>query len=104
VTTLSPRHSLRLLAVVAAAGCTAQPALPKVTGDWDAYFANGVTARPGFEGWRRMGFAHFSATSAGVTGAIRRRTGETMVEVTRAEDSGDSLTLGGDAGQSIAKT
>ena len=48
---------LRRLAVVTAAGCATQPTLPRIAGDWDAYFANGVTARAGFEGWRRMGFA-----------------------------------------------
>ena len=83
---------VRLLAGVAAAGCAAQPTPPKIAGDWDAYVANGVTARPGFEGWRRMGFAHFSATSAGVTGSVRRRTGEPMVEVARAQGRGDSIT------------
>ena len=92
----------RLVAIVAATGCTAQATPPKIAGDWDAYFANGVTARPGFEGWRRMGFAHFSTASSGITGSIRRRTGETMVEVTRAQGRGDSITLGGDGGQSIA--
>src|SRR6478672_3982225 len=95
---------VRLLAGVAAAGCAAQPTPPKIAGDWDAYVANGVTARPGFEGWRRMGFAHFSTTSAGVTGSVRRRTGEPMLEITRAQGRGDSITLGGDGGQSIAGT
>jgi len=94
---------LRLAVVVTAAAACANPTTPpRIAGDWDAYLANGVTARPGFEGWRRMGFAHFSATGAGVTGAVRRRTGETMVEVTRAEARGDSITLGSDSGQSIA--
>ena len=93
---------LRMVAVVVGAGCAAPPTPPKIAGDWDAYFASGVTARPGFEGWRRMGFAHFSATSTGVTGAVRRRTGEPMVEVTRAQGRGDSITLGSDGGQSIA--
>src|SRR4029453_16225137 len=64
---------LRLVAVAAAAGCAAQPNPPGIAGDWDGYFANGVTARPGFDGWRRMGFAHFAATSSGVTGVVRRR-------------------------------
>jgi len=93
---------LRLLAIIGAAGCATQPTPPKIAGDWDAYFANGVTARPGFEGWRRMGFAQFSATSSGVTGSVMRRTGEPMVEVTRVDGRGDSITLGGDGGQSIA--
>ena len=93
---------LGLAAVVAAAAC-ANPTTPaRIAGDWDAYVANGVTARPGFEGWRRMGFAHISATSAGVTGAVRRRTGETMVAVTRVRNRGDSITLGSDSGPSIA--
>src|SRR6185369_10236976 len=33
---------------------------------------------------------------------VRRRTGETMVVVTRADARGDSITLGGDSGPSIA--
>jgi len=93
---------LQLVAVVVGATCAAPPTPPKIAGDWDAYFANGVAARPGFEGWRRMGFAHFSTTSSGVTGSVRRRTGETMLEVTRAQGRGDSITLGGAGGQSIA--
>ena len=37
------------------------PLLIAVTvGDWDAYVALGSTPLPGFEGWRRMGFAHFA--------------------------------------------
>ena len=41
--------------------CTARPNGPTLTGDWDVYVAYGSTARAGFEGWRRMGFAHFDA-------------------------------------------
>ena len=51
-----------------------------------------------------MGFAHFSATSSGVTGSVRRRAGEPMVEVSRVGTRGDSITLGGDGGQSVAGT
>ena len=61
-----------------------------LSGDWDVYIA--LSARPkfGFEGWRRMGFAHFDA---GNTGWLKRRTGEPMLNVTRAEIRGDSVIL-----------
>jgi putative CocE/NonD family hydrolase len=64
-------------------------------GDWDAYVADGSTARPGFEGWRRMGFAHFAGADSGFAGTIRRRTGEPMVTVTNVATANDSVLLTG---------
>jgi putative CocE/NonD family hydrolase len=87
---------------VQACASRSQPNSPSLVGDWDAYSANGVTTRPGFEGWRRMGFAHFDTGAAGITGSVRRRTGEMTVKVTRVATRGDSVTLGGDGAQSIA--
>ena len=74
---------------------------PRLAGDWDAYQALGSTTNPGFEGWRRMGFAHFGADT-GRIGVIRRRTGETMLDVRNVSARGDSLTLAGENGQSLA--
>jgi putative CocE/NonD family hydrolase len=64
-----------------------------LAGDWDAYFARGSTTLPGFEGWRRMGFAHFAGADSGNAGAIRQRTGEPILEVAKVETHGDTLVL-----------
>lgn len=85
---------------LAACGPTADTRPPTLTGDWDAYVALGSTARPGFEGWRRMGFAHFAADSGGA-GTIRRRTGEPMLTVTSVLVTGDSVLLTGANDQSM---
>ncbi|MEP6766223.1 MAG: CocE/NonD family hydrolase, partial [Gemmatimonadaceae bacterium] len=88
-----------LIAIIANA-CTSSPRenAPSLVGDWDAYLAGGSTARAGFEGWRRQGFAHFVS---GDSGAIRRRTGEPIVSVTRVVTHGDSMVLYGQGDQSI---
>src|SRR5689334_18345110 len=64
---LMPRnrsHRTELFAAAAALAvafaCAPKPATRDLRGEWDAYVADGSTARPGFEGWRRMGFAHFA--------------------------------------------
>ncbi len=75
---------------------------PSLAGDWDAYLASGSTARPGFEGWRRMGFAHFAAGDSGLAGAIRRRTGEPILDVTHVVAHGDSVLLVGPRGRALA--
>ena len=83
------------------AACAEPPGKsPTLAGDWDAYVALGNTERPGFEGWRRMGFAHFAADSNGA-GSIRRRTGEPMLVVANAVATGDSLVLTGTNKQSM---
>jgi hypothetical protein len=64
-----------------------------LVGDWDVYGSLGTTPHAGFEGWRRFGFAHFASDSDGLRGAIRRRTGESILEVTRITTSADSLRL-----------
>jgi len=99
-------RALAAIATVATAvACTTEarsPAgAPVLTGDWDAYLASGSTTRPGFEGWRRMGFAHFAKGDSGVTGSIRRRPGDTLLDVTHVVTQGDSLTLSGSGSQSI---
>ena len=98
----------RWFAALAAASLLAVCATPRqhpsLAGDWDAYVADGSTEHPGFEGWRRMGFAHFASADSGFTGAIRRRTGEVMVPVTRTSTRADSLLLGGDGAQALEGT
>jgi len=79
----------------AASACASNKAPRSLTGDWDVYVADGSTARPGFEGWRRMGFAHFAGADSGFAGVIRRRTGEPMVTVTNVATANDSVLLSG---------
>src|SRR4051812_27862285 len=94
--------------LVACAATNSSNPTPSLAGDWDAYFANGSTPLPGFEGWRRQGFAHFEGSGFNVTGAIRRRTGEPMVEVAHVAVKGDTLWLAADSthsnSQSVAAT
>jgi putative CocE/NonD family hydrolase len=111
---LNERHPMRMTRLhssgnkwllggaLALAACSAGEKAPshKLTGEWDAYVALGTSARPGFEGWRRMGFAHFVADSAGA-GSIRRRTGEPLLTVTGVSSVGDSLMLHGTNDQSM---
>ena len=64
-----------------------------LAGDWDVYLATGTTPPAGFEGWRRFGFAHFAPDRAALRGAIRRRTGDTILAVARITTSGNSVIL-----------
>src|SRR5258707_4710460 len=70
---------------------------PTLAGEWDVYIA--LSARPhfGFEGWRRMGFAHFAGSDSGNVGSLRRRTGEPMLTVTQVSANCDSVLLTQDA-------
>jgi putative CocE/NonD family hydrolase len=70
---------------------------PSLTGDWDVYIALSAQPKFGFEGWRRMGFAHFAGADSGFTGFLRRRTGEPMLTVTQVTVVGDSVLLTQDA-------
>ncbi len=90
-----------LIAVLAAASCELPAPPHPLAGDWDAYLANGSTPHAGFEGWRRMGFAHFADSSAGLVGAIRRRTGERILDVARVTNTGDSVTMVGPGEQAL---
>jgi putative CocE/NonD family hydrolase len=69
----------------------------RLAGEWDVYIA--LSARPhyGFEGWRRMGFAHFAGADSGNVGFLKRRTGDPMLTVTQVSENGDSVTLTQDA-------
>lgn len=95
------RRSIFALLVVLAAACASTESRPSLVGDWDAYVALGSTPLPGFEGWRRMGFAHFAAGDSGVTGFIHRRTGEPMLDLARATARGDSVIISGNRNQSL---
>ncbi|HEY6224104.1 MAG TPA: CocE/NonD family hydrolase [Gemmatimonadales bacterium] len=70
---------------------------PSLAGEWDVYIALSAQPRFGFEGWRRMGFAHFAGADSGFVGFLRRRTGEPMLTVTRVSAAGDSVLLTQDA-------
>ena len=85
------------------AGCRPSSApSPTLAGDWDAYLAMGSVQQVGFEGWRRIGFAHFTAAGSDIGGAIRRRTGQPIVTITQVTHVGDSLLLAGPDGQAVA--
>jgi hypothetical protein len=66
--------SKRLVLGVAIASCLALAVRPhppaRLAGDWDVYIALSATPKYGFEGWRRMGFAHFAGSEAKVTMAV----------------------------------
>ena len=66
---------------------------PSLAGDWDVYIALSAQPKFGFEGWRRMGFAHFAGSDSGNVGWLRRRTGEPMLTVNQVTANGDSVLL-----------
>ena len=72
-----------------------------LAGDWDAYVALGSTSRGGFEGWRRMGYAHFAPNDSANVGVVRRRTGEPMLTVQSTSVHGDTVLLNGERGQAL---
>ncbi|MEP7065912.1 MAG: CocE/NonD family hydrolase [Gemmatimonadota bacterium] len=90
------RTCIAISLIAPALACTPREHSPALAGDWDAYVALGSTARGGFEGWRRMGFAHFDAHDSSATGSIRRRTGETILDVAHVAARADSVVLTGD--------
>jgi len=64
-----------------------------LAGDWDVYIALSAKPKFGFEGWRRMGFAHFAGSDSGNVGWLRRRTGDTILTATEIALNGDSVLL-----------
>ncbi|HET7585188.1 MAG TPA: CocE/NonD family hydrolase [Gemmatimonadaceae bacterium] len=99
----SLRTTLVLAALLAlgAAACHRDARSPSLAGDWDAYFARGSEVHPGFEGWRRMGYAHFAARDSELSGVIARRTGEPMLTVTHVTVRGDSVILAASDSQAV---
>ena len=93
---------LATVAMLAGSACAAGGPARTIAGDWDAYVASGSTPLAGFEGWRRMGFAHFAGRDSGFAGSIRRRTGEPMLDVASVAANGDSIMLNGARGQALA--
>src|SRR5258705_13601338 len=71
----------------------APQATPSLAGDWDVYIALSATPKFGFEGWRRMGFAHFAGADSGNVGFLRRRTGEPMLIAHTVSATGGSVIL-----------
>jgi putative CocE/NonD family hydrolase len=92
---LRTRACIAILAVAPVLACTPRARAPSLAGDWDAYVALGSTARGGFEGWRRVGFAHFTGHDSSLAGSIRRRTGEHTLDVTHVVVHADSVVLTG---------
>ena len=92
-------RSLLLAAILTCAAAAAPSPHPaaSLAGDWDVYIALSAQPKFGFEGWRRMGFAHFAGADSGFTGFLRRRTGEPMLTVTQVSVVGDSVLLTQDA-------
>jgi putative CocE/NonD family hydrolase len=101
-------RALRNCSVLAALGLTlvgcTKSSPHSIAGDWDAYVALGSNARPGFEGWRRMGFAHFVTANDSISGFVRRRTGESMLDAAHIVQQGDTVTLNGASDQSLVGT
>ncbi len=97
---LRPLRIGALVLAIVACACARRGA-PTLSGEWDAYVALGSTEHGGFEGWRRMGFAHFADADSGFVGSIRRRAGEPMLGVTRVSAEGDSIVLAGDDEHSL---
>src|SRR6186713_456842 len=79
--------------VVAATAGTPKRNDARLAGDWDVYIALSATPKFGFEGWRRMGFAHFAGADSGNVGFLRRRTGEPMLIARTVTSTGDSVVL-----------
>src|SRR5436190_24210740 len=80
---------LVLLSLLALAPTTT----PSLAGDWDVYIALSAKPKFGFEGWRRMGFAHFAGSDSGNTGWLVRRTGVPILTVTKVAAHGDAVVL-----------
>jgi len=84
-----------VLAILACAlvAAGAQRTSHTLAGDWDVYLALSAQPKFGFEGWRRMGFAHFEGTDSGNVGFLKRRTGEPMLTVNHVSVNGDNVVL-----------
>ena len=86
-----------LALALAASAFTAGRPPAGLAGEWDVYIALSARPHTGFEGWRRMGFAHFAGSDSGNVGWLRRRTGQPMLTVNSVSAKGDSVFLTQDA-------
>ncbi len=90
------RWLLVALAVLTSAGGYAavrSSAARPLDGDWDVYIALSAKPKFGFEGWRRMGFAHFASSDSGNVGFLKRRTGQPILMANTVSIRGDSVIL-----------
>src|SRR5690349_13197925 len=89
-----PKSLLVTAVLILAIAAVPRPrAAGSVAGDWDVYIALSATPKFGFEGWRRMGFAHFAGADSANVGFLRRRTGEPMLIARTVTLNGDSVIL-----------
>ena len=93
---MSSRRWLVLILTLASAGCAPSPA-SRLTGEWDVYIALSAKPKFGFEGWRRMAFAHFAGPDSNSVGFLKRRTGQSMLDVKQVTMNGDSVILSQDS-------
>jgi hypothetical protein len=85
------------LAILASGYTLMRPAAGNLAGEWDVYIALSATPKFGFEGWRRMAFAHFAGADSGNVGFIMRRTGQPVLTANQVSANGDSVILTQDA-------
>src|ERR1044072_174663 len=91
---MSKSPFLIIVLICAAAAPTPTRHAPRtLAGDFDVYIALSATPKFGFEGWRRMGVAHFAGPVSGTVGCPRRRTGEPILIARTVTTTGDSVLL-----------
>lgn len=95
---MSKLSSVLLSLALGASACSSPRPADRLAGDWDVYIALSATPKFGFEGWRRMGYAHFAARDSGNVGRLHRRTGESIIDVRAVTLNGDSVILTQDSG------
>ena len=83
---------LACLTIFTSACSTGRPS-DSLAGDWDVYIALSAKPKFGFEGWRRMGYAHFAGNDSGHVGWLRRRTGDPILVAASVTMKGDSVVL-----------
>ncbi|HEX3927047.1 MAG TPA: CocE/NonD family hydrolase [Gemmatimonadales bacterium] len=84
---------LGLATALAATSLAPHRRATNLAGEWDVYIALSAQPHYGFEGWRRMGFAHFAGSDSANVGWLKRRTGQSMLNVTKVTTSADSVFL-----------
>ena len=89
---------LVLASVLATSAVAAHRRKGNLAGEWDVYIALSATPHFGFEGWRRMGFAHFAGRDSANVGWLKRRTGQPMFTAASVTLNGDSVLLTQGAG------
>jgi len=90
---MSKARILVVALTCAVSACAGSRPDRSLAGDWDVYIALSAQPKFGFEGWRRMGFAHFAGADSGNVGWLRRRTGQPILTAAQVEVQGDSVLL-----------